>query len=139
MSRLGYFVQKELLLLGRDLHGLLLLFAMPMLFILIMSFALQNQFNNDSDVIIDYYLVNHDAGKTSAALVDNLALIPTFNRLREQADNELDEKTIEVDSRAQVAKDRAKSLVVVDKDFDQKLSPLETFILNHFILRIQNK
>src|SRR5690242_19955417 len=36
-------IKKELLLLSRDLHGLALLFIMPLAFVLIMSLALQNQ------------------------------------------------------------------------------------------------
>ncbi len=37
-------VRKETLLLTRDLHGLALLFIMPLAFVLIMSVALQGQF-----------------------------------------------------------------------------------------------
>ncbi len=37
-------VRKETLLLTRDLHGLALLFIMPLAFVLIMSLALQDQF-----------------------------------------------------------------------------------------------
>lgn len=44
MTALLATIQKELLLLRRDIHGLLLLFIMPMAFILIMSLALQDQF-----------------------------------------------------------------------------------------------
>lgn len=43
MSALLACIKKELLLLSRDLHGLALLFIMPLAFILIMSLALQNQ------------------------------------------------------------------------------------------------
>jgi ABC-2 type transport system permease protein len=37
-------IRKELQLLLRDIHGLMLLFVMPVVFILIMSLALQDQF-----------------------------------------------------------------------------------------------
>lgn len=43
MNALLACIRKELLLLSRDLHGLALLFIMPLAFILIMSLALQNQ------------------------------------------------------------------------------------------------
>ncbi|MEZ5436255.1 MAG: ABC transporter permease [Pseudomonadales bacterium] len=46
MTALLATIKKELLLLIRDIHGLLLLFVMPMAFILIMSLALQEQFSN---------------------------------------------------------------------------------------------
>lgn len=45
MTALLAIIKKELLLLSRDIHGLLLLFVMPMAFILIMSLALQEQFS----------------------------------------------------------------------------------------------
>jgi ABC-2 type transport system permease protein len=55
-------IKKELLLLRRDIHGLLLLFVMPVAFILIMSLALQNQFSK-----------NADSGSTITVLLDNKA------------------------------------------------------------------
>lgn len=48
MIALLAIIKKELLLLSRDIHGLLLLFLMPMAFILIMSLALQDQFSRTS-------------------------------------------------------------------------------------------
>ncbi len=58
MTALLAIIKKELLLLSRDIHGLLLLFAMPMAFILIMSLALQEQFSNTSVKKIAAQLVN---------------------------------------------------------------------------------
>lgn len=43
------FVKKEFLLIRRDIHALLVLFVMPLLFILIMSFALKNSFSGEID------------------------------------------------------------------------------------------
>ena len=53
-------VTKEWKLLLRDWHALLLLFAMPAVFILVMSLALQNKFAEQQGVNIHYYLVNKD-------------------------------------------------------------------------------
>lgn len=47
MTALLATIKKELLLLLRDIHGLMLLFVMPVAFILIMSLALQNQFSQE--------------------------------------------------------------------------------------------
>jgi ABC-2 type transport system permease protein len=44
MNGLLTCMRKEALLLSRDLHGMALLFLMPLAFVLIMSLALQNQF-----------------------------------------------------------------------------------------------
>jgi ABC-2 type transport system permease protein len=53
-------IKKEILLLLRDVHGLALLFVMPVAFIVIMSLALQNQFAK-----------NTDDGNTITVLLDN--------------------------------------------------------------------
>lgn len=53
MTRLLYpSLKKEFLLVSRDLHALLVLFVMPIAFILIMSLALQEQFKGESTLTI---------------------------------------------------------------------------------------
>jgi ABC-2 type transport system permease protein len=63
-------VRKEWLLLRRDVHGLVLLFLMPVAFILIMSLALQNQFaqrtGSKIEVLVDDQAHN-DASQTVLA------------------------------------------------------------------------
>lgn len=113
MNRLFHFVLKELRLLQRDLHGLLLLFAMPALFILIMTFALQNQYNNNQNVEISYYLINADQGESSQQLVKQIGELASLQRLP----SDEDEDTI----RARVAKDQAKFLILIRPDFDDNL------------------
>ncbi|HEX5340766.1 MAG TPA: ABC transporter permease [Gammaproteobacteria bacterium] len=71
-------IGKEWKLLLRDWHALLLLFAMPAMFILVMSLALQNKFAAQQGVSIRYYLVNEDSGPVSAALLKQLAGLPEF-------------------------------------------------------------
>lgn len=61
MTALLATIRKELRLLLRDIHGLLLLFAMPMAFILIMSLALQEQF------------AQHGGSRKIVALLDDQA------------------------------------------------------------------
>ncbi len=71
MTALCATIKKELLLLCRDIHGLMLLFVMPVVFILIMSLALQNQFAQHAGskktlakkivVLIDNQSKGHDA------------------------------------------------------------------------------
>ena len=84
MRQLRYFIQKELLLLSRDLHGLLLLFVMPAIFILIMTFALQSQYDNSG----------HLNEPLTAPQLEALQLTLPFNhnqrRLELQIDNDSD-------------------------------------------------
>lgn len=58
-------VKKELLLLSRDLHGLALLFIMPLAFILIMSLALQNQFSERAGSKLNVAVIDADGSDAS--------------------------------------------------------------------------
>lgn len=111
MPPLYYFVRKEWLLLIRDWHGLLLLFVMPTVFILIMTFALQNQFSNTTQ--IDYYLVNQDGGSYSQKLSEALNSAGNFRQLPSSFD--------ESELRQRVSQDETHFLVVISHDFEQKL------------------
>ena len=114
MLRLRYFVHKELLLLGGDLHGLLLLFVMPAVFILIMTFALQDQYSNDSKVKIEYLLLNQDGGALSQQLVQNLGRADNLRRLPSTADEE--------QLRAITAADESQFLVLINAGFAKNLA-----------------
>ncbi|MBB5320272.1 ABC transporter permease [Marinobacter oulmenensis] len=80
MTGMGALIRKELLLLLRDPHGLLLLFVMPAIFVLIMTFALQNQYSMSRDVTIDFLLVNEDDGGLSRAFARQLGNMSPLNR-----------------------------------------------------------
>ncbi|HET7650636.1 MAG TPA: ABC transporter permease [Gammaproteobacteria bacterium] len=74
-------IGKEWKLLLRDWHALLLLFAMPAVFILVMSLALQDQFAAHQRVNIHYYLVDEDQSAVSRALVQQLDDMKDFSAL----------------------------------------------------------
>ncbi|WP_439133125.1 ABC transporter permease [Pseudomaricurvus sp.] len=114
MNQLLNFVVKELRLLKRDLHGLLLLFAMPALFILIMTFALQNQYASNQNIDIEYYLLNKDNNTSSQKFVEQIEQLSNFERLHSAQSEEV--------VRAEVARDGAKFLIIIQPDFEQKLS-----------------
>ncbi len=113
MKRLWCFVYKELLLLGRDLHGLLLLFVMPAVFVLIMTFALQNQYADQGTTKIDYFLIDHDNTELSEEFVEGLDQIETLRRLSETGGEPV--------LRAATANDESKFLIVIIEGFEQKL------------------
>jgi ABC-2 type transport system permease protein len=88
-------VRKELLLLTRDLHGLALLFIMPLAFILIMSLALQDQFAARAGQKPAVIGIDLDSSDASRALLANLTrdaafevsiatAVPTDAELRER-------------------------------------------------------
>jgi ABC-2 type transport system permease protein len=61
-------IVKELRLLRRDLHGLALLFVLPLAFILVMSLALQDLFAARAGHLADVLLIDRDRTEQSAAL-----------------------------------------------------------------------
>lgn len=70
-------LKKELLLLSKDVHGLLALFVMPAVFILIMSLAMQKSLGGQ-EVTVQALLVNHATGEFSDALVARLKELNGF-------------------------------------------------------------
>lgn len=72
MTALSATIRKELLLLLRDIHGLLLLFLMPVLFILVMSLALQNQFAERAGSKIDVLVDDQAQDAASATVLQHL-------------------------------------------------------------------
>src|SRR5689334_16677099 len=65
-------IRKELLLLSRDLHGLALLFLMPLAFLLVMSLALQNQFASPSANKLKVAVIDQDQSDASHNLLQTL-------------------------------------------------------------------
>ncbi|MGH8279838.1 MAG: ABC transporter permease [Gammaproteobacteria bacterium] len=102
-------VTKEWLLLWRDRHALLLLFAMPAAFILVMSLALQNKFALQQGVSIPYYLVNEDHSPQSEALVQRLESLQNFKSLTANGSM--------AHLRACVQRDRVQFLVRIPRGF----------------------
>jgi ABC-2 type transport system permease protein len=67
---------KELRLLSRDLHGLAVLFAVPIVFILLLSLALRDAFNPAAVSEIRIQLVDDDRGALAQAFVAALRAQP---------------------------------------------------------------
>ncbi|WP_152207147.1 ABC transporter permease [Marinobacter changyiensis] len=107
-------IRKEFLLLSRDPHGLLLLFVMPAVFVLIMTFALQNQYAMNKETRLDFFLVNQDGGSLSAAFARELGAASPFNRVSAEAP----EQTLRQRARA----DEVMFLVLVQPDFESNLA-----------------
>ena len=54
LNKLIALVKKETLVLSKDVHGLVVLFVMPAVFILIMSMAMQDAFDEHQNVSVEY-------------------------------------------------------------------------------------
>ncbi|MFC7292581.1 ABC transporter permease [Hirschia litorea] len=79
MTPLFAAIKKEITLLGRDKHGLGLLFILPIVFILIMSLALQGSFESRGGKGIDVEIIDVDQSTASQALADRLRANEAFN------------------------------------------------------------
>jgi ABC-2 type transport system permease protein len=76
---------KELRLLARDVHGLALLFVLPLVFILVMSLALQDLFDARAGHGIGVLVVDRANGPQSQNLYDRLNASAAFKLRRLQA------------------------------------------------------
>jgi len=112
--RLFALIRKELLLLLRDWHALFLLFAMPAVFILVMSLVLQNAYAVHQGASVRYYLADADASPASTALVERLAASREFTRLPSTAPTSALE--------ALVRGDRAQFLVLIPQGFGRAMT-----------------
>ena len=115
MMRLLALIHKELLVLRKDLHGLLVLFIMPAVFILIMSLAMRDTFSTQHHVEVEYLLMDADHSNASAELIHKLAGIDGFVRKTPSDANDL--PAIE----KLVAADRYKFALVIPKGFAERL------------------
>ena len=73
MRALIALCRKELILLSRDPHGLLVLFAVPILFILIMSLALRDVFRAEIAPSLKLQLIDQDGGQLARDYKTRLA------------------------------------------------------------------
>ena len=73
MRRLFAAIAKEARLLSRDLHGLALLFILPLAFILVMSLALQDAFAERSGKGVAVTVIDADATEESRGLIARLS------------------------------------------------------------------
>lgn len=91
MSPLVATIVKELRLLRRDLHGLALLFILPLVFILIMSLALQDLFASRGGHLADVLLIDRDGTAKSKMLHDTLAKNEAFGIKRQPPPSDIEQ------------------------------------------------
>jgi ABC-2 type transport system permease protein len=115
MRALIHLVKKELLILLRDWHALLLLFALPTLFILIMSLALRDRFSVHSAASLSYYLVNADPHPIAKSVVAALEKNKNFKILDASSMSEAELLKL-------VQHDRAQFLISIPEGFGKSIA-----------------
>ena len=79
MIKILYILKKESLVMGRDVHSLMVLFIMPVAFILIMSLAMRDLFDTHGANQIKILVVNQDKSAPSIAFIKTLENLRTFS------------------------------------------------------------
>ncbi|APZ42052.1 ABC transporter permease [Acidihalobacter ferrooxydans] len=75
MDTLLALVLKELRVLGRDRHGLLVLFLMPAIFICIMSLVLRAPIAEHNDTLQSVLVIDHDGGPLAKTLLAQMRAV----------------------------------------------------------------
>jgi len=114
--RIAPLIAKELLVLRKDWHGLLVLFVMPALFILIMSLAMRDTFSERHQVTIHYLLLDQDASADSHQLAEHVGKLEGFVAAP------LPDKSDVSSLQHLVATDRYQFMLVIPQGFAQQLS-----------------
>ncbi len=120
MIRLSASIKKEFLLLSRDVHALLVLFIMPAIFILIMSFAMQDGLSSQGKISITISLINLDQSNHSEQLIKNLMSIDQFRW------DQLSPESLESQKQALLA-DKVHFVVVIEKGFADDFTIMEEY------------
>jgi len=82
---LSAMIKKEFLLVLRDRHALLALFIMPVIFILIMSVAMRNQFSTNN-IEFTLYAKDSDKSQMSKEIISNIKEDKSFILLNKKRD-----------------------------------------------------
>lgn len=116
---------KEFLLVFRDKHALAALFVMPAVFILIMSLALKDVFN-EQKAMLSLLIINHSATASSLQLITDLQENSLINI-------ELINPTVSVD----IDQEKAQFLIVIPQEYGEKEIPLQVEVASDVSQTVQ--
>lgn len=78
LNRLISSIEKETKQLLRDKEALLLIFVMPLAFVLIMSLAMQDTFRDKGGVVLPIVIIDNDRGVVGQSFVEAFSALETF-------------------------------------------------------------
>lgn len=125
-------VIKEILLLKRDLGGVIILFIMPLVLIITVTLIQDNTFKKVSDAKIPILLVNNDNGKVSESVYENLQKSNAFEVISKFEGKPL----TEIEAREAVFKGKYQMAIVIpanlSSDLQTKIDQNVDKILSNF-------
>jgi ABC-2 type transport system permease protein len=113
MYKIYHAILKELRLLRRDLLGFAIIFLMPVVLIITITFIQNSVENNSAQMQLPVLLVNLDQGELSNKVIQNLETKNSIKIISE-IDNE---PLTEVKGRALIKKGTQKVLIVIPEEF----------------------
>ncbi|WP_455206089.1 ABC transporter permease [Kaarinaea lacus] len=117
MAKTAALLKKELLVLSKDVQGLLVLFAMPAVFILIMSLAMQDAFDEQKQVTVSYAIADRFQDTLSQKLISQLQQTAAFKQTL--LDSSIADLSI---IKQQVLDGKFDFAVIIPADFPQRLN-----------------
>lgn len=117
VNKLISSVQKELLLLRRDLGGVVILFVMPLVLIITVTLIQDSTFKKVTDAKIPILLVDNDNGKVSQSVRENLQKADAFSVVTKMDGNPL----TEAQAKDAVFKGKYQLGIVIPKDLSADL------------------
>ncbi|MBI5561671.1 MAG: ABC transporter permease [Deltaproteobacteria bacterium] len=115
LHKLAASVSKEARQITRDREALLLLFAMPLLFVLIMSLAMRDAFREKGGVVLPIIVVDNDRSTVGSSIVDAFSALPAFKVDTAIEGGATDERSV----RADVASGKHKFAVIIPEGTDK--------------------
>ncbi|MBJ2173112.1 ABC transporter permease [Aureibaculum sp. A20] len=132
MRKLISSTYKEMLLLSRDLGGLVILFVMPLVLIITITLIQDSSFKTINDAKIPILFVDQDNGAISATILENLNKSDAFEIVTKQAENNFTEET----AKTAVLKGIYQLAVIIPQnlsaDLDKKVNQNVAKILSEF-------
>lgn len=122
LRRILALARKELLIFIKDPGGLVLVFLMPMMFILIMSYALAGSFGAGAENPIRILVVDNDEGRFSRGVMEELGREGVFELEREWKGESLTRDLAE----SLIAEGKRSLAIVFPPGFSDVISRLET-------------
>ena len=132
MRKLISSTYKEILLLSRDLGGLVILFVMPLVLIITITLIQDSSYRTINDAKIPILFVDNDKADISATILENLNKSDAFEIVTQQRDADFTEET----AKTAVLKGKYQLAVVIPQnlsaDLDKKVNQNVAKILSEF-------
>lgn len=92
MHKLGMSIRKELLLLRRDIGGVIILFAMPLVLIIAVTLIQDSAYKRSGDSRLPILIVDNDKGSVADAVFENLRQSQAFEPVKSLGGTPLNEE-----------------------------------------------